>query len=269
MTRPASPFNLNYIQRPFDPERKRFYFAVSDFQKIGDYKLLNENWYRDGGLGPFYPGHLLTRAPAGQNILGEEAYYNYKIGLPALDQTPRVKVALKKKPIDFYGAGMLGEPFFVSTRAKQLFETLDPDGFAFAACETTTRRTLEVEPYWMCAVNRVVPEFDEEHSVFINEGPDHGQLISGRQTILDSSKAFDIHMKAGMPDNYQAFWLMQYGAYFIFSEVIVDAWRAAKMTGLNFTPLQTPTKKEARGAARFLNWMYYFQSGREFWEGKV
>jgi hypothetical protein len=270
MNKPVLPYNLNYIQRPFDPERKRFYFAVSDLQKVGDYKVLNKGWLNEyGGHTSLYPNTEQIRIPAGKNVLGEDAFFDYRIGLTALDETPQIKVSLKKKPIDIYGACTPDGPFFVSTRAKLLFEQLDPDAFTFVPCETTTRRTLEVDTYWMCGINRVVPEFDEEKSIFINECQDQSKLVTGRCTSLSTSKAFDIHMKAGMPDSYQAFSLMQYRSYFIFSDVIVDAWRAAKMTGLNFTPLQTPTKKEARGAARFLTWMYYFQSGREFWEGKV
>jgi hypothetical protein len=270
MTKPASPYNLNYIERPFDPERKRYYFAASDLQKVGDYKVLNEGWLNEnGGHTSLYPKTGQIRIPAGKNVLGEDAFFDYRIGLIARDETPRIKVSLKKKPIDIYGACTPYGPFFISTRAKQLFERLDPDAFAFVPCETTTRRTLEVEPYWMCVINRVVPEFDEEKSIFINECQDQSKLVTGRCTSLSASTAFDIHMKPDMSDSYQAFSLMQFGSYFIFSEVIVDAWRAAKMTGLNFTPLQTPTKKEARSSARFLTWMYYFQTGREFWEGKI
>jgi Protein of unknown function (DUF1629) len=149
MNKPVSPYNLNYIQRPFDSERKRFYFAVSDLQKVGDYKVLNKGWLNEyGGHTSLYPKTEQIRVPAGKNVLGEDAFFDYRIGLKALDETPQIKVSLKKKPIDIYGACTPDGPFFVSTRAKLLFEQLDPDAFTFVPCETTTRRTLEVDTYW-------------------------------------------------------------------------------------------------------------------------
>jgi Protein of unknown function (DUF1629) len=265
MTRPASPFNLNYIERPFDPDRKRYYFVDDDTPKAGDCNILNWSKFTNENRGMGH-GRQFKTIPAGQNILGNEVSYRHSYGLPKLPETIQLKVALKKKPIDCY---KFGGDFYVSGRAKELFEALDPNAFAFTACITTTRRSLEIETYYMCAVNRVVPEFDEKKSIFINEGPEHSKLHSGRHTILSASKAFDIHMKPDMPLNYQAFWLIQFGGYPVFSEIIVDAWRAAKMKGLYFTPLQTPTKKEAKGAAHFLTWEYYFQGSRKYWQGKI
>ncbi len=270
MTKDPTPFHARYISRPFDPNRKRFYFAVSDLQKIGDYKLRNESLLNEYGIEVnAYPKPEFYRIPAGKNIFGNDVHYSFQLGLAPDREVPKIKVALKKKPIDVYGSNTGCEPIFVSSRAKALFELIDPDAFAFLPCETSTRRTIEIEPYWVCNVKRLVSEFDEEKSIFINDGPDDRKLSTGKFTTLSSDKAFDIHMKAEMPNTYQAFLLMQFGSYPIFSEAIVDAWRAAKMTGLKFTPLQTPTKKEERSAASFLTWMYYFQSGREFWEGKI
>jgi Protein of unknown function (DUF1629) len=267
-----------YISRPFDPSRRRYYIAKNNLDRVGDFKFLNEDAFKetiyDGSLSAsftnkFYPESSIHRIPAGKNILGEDVHYSYRTGLPKLDERPRVKVALKNKPCDIYGSNSGNKAFFVSTRAKQLFERIDPEAFEFLECETTTRRTLEVEPYWLCAFKRFVMEFDEENSVFVRSSPDHLKLTDGKCMVISANDAFDIRMSPDMPQDYHAFFLAKMKSYPIFSEDLADPWRAEKLTGIDFTPLQTPTSREARRAGHFLTAYYYFEILRKHWEGKI
>ena len=55
--------------------------------------------------------------------------------------------------------------WLVSDRAKSVFESIDPDAFAFLRCEVRLRDGSEGPRYWLCDVLPVLDAVDESSSV--------------------------------------------------------------------------------------------------------
>ncbi len=256
-----------FIERPVDPTRKRFYLVDVDWRRsVGDMELLNEGEIIKLGSAS---GHHEEFVFAGTDSGGRDQYYGSShYGLPKIFAKPQIKVGIRNKPLDFYRrSGRI----FVSARAKALLASIDPDAFDFAECDTVTRHRVRLEPYWMMAVKRVVTEFDEEHSVFREIGGRDPTPVPSN-LAMGISHIYDIRMSPEMPDDYHAFYLIKYLSYFIFDEVIVDAWRAAKFNSLIFSPLQPPTKKELSTegtVSLFLNWKFFVEQFRHEWEDLI
>src|SRR5690606_18133179 len=58
----------------------------------------------------------------------------------------------------------LGGIWIVSERARQVFESVDPEGFAFAACDFTLADGSSGPQYYLCGVLRTLDALDEEAS---------------------------------------------------------------------------------------------------------
>jgi hypothetical protein len=175
------------------------------------------------------------------------------VGVPRFRAKPRVVVVGSgPSALDYYDF----MPVFISTRAKELLEGIDPDGFEFAECETVNRRGEPVEPYWWTDVIRLVQEFDEERSDFVRSRDD---LSADPEAVANRriSDLYDLHMPDGFPREYHAFWLARYRRYFVFDEVLVDAWRKGGLTGARFTPLQPPTAAEFKHHVHFVTYPYW------------
>lgn len=177
------------------------------------------------------------------------------VGIPRLREKPRLVILGKVQYArDYYSVG--SRPVFVSTRARELLERIDPGGFEFAECTAVTRRGDSLEPYWWMDVIRWVEKFDEARSHFewtrdrFPEAPD----ARNNPTMF---RVYDIHMPAGFPEEYHAFWLAHYRNQAVFDDVLVDAWREAGFTGARFTPLQPPTKVDFKDHLSFVNYPYW------------
>jgi hypothetical protein len=244
--------NPRYIHHPLDPDRWRYYIVERDILRAtGDYALLNKDELVKNGR---WLGHLDIRVDAGTYPNGYPAYYGGWFGLPDLCVKPQIKVGIRAKLLDVYGQGH--NLWYVSTRTKFLLESIDAEAFEFFECETTSRRGAVVEPYWMMAVKRVVMEFDEDRSDIVERG---GRSPLPEGMSIGISNINDFYPAADMSKDWHAFYLLKYDDLFIFDQAIVDCWRAEKFTGWMFSPLQPPTKKEARKSLLFKNPSYYFR----------
>jgi uncharacterized protein DUF1629 len=171
------------------------------------------------------------------------------VGIPPLRKKPELVVGGSgRRALDYYGPS----PIFVSNRAKELLEGIDPQAFEFAECETVTRRGDPIEPYWWMAVIRLV-QFDEERSDF-QWYRDAFPTAPDAQRNPTMVALNDIHMPKGFPDEYHAFWIGNYRRQFVFDEVLADPWRGAGLLGAQFTPLQPPTKAEFKHHNSFINY---------------
>jgi hypothetical protein len=181
------------------------------------------------------------------------------VGIPPLRGKPRLVLGGSgKRARDYYGSN----PVFISSRAKRLIEGIDPDGFEFVECETVTRTGDSVEPYWWANVVRWVDKFDEARSGF-EWTRDRFPDMADAQNNPSMFRLYDIRMPEGFPADSHAFWLAHYLNYAVFDEVIVDAWRAAGLTGAIFTPLQPPTQAERKLAHLFVNAPYWTEKARQ------
>ncbi|MCQ3031207.1 DUF1629 domain-containing protein [Pseudomonas syringae] len=87
-------------------------------------------------------------------------------GFPALQEVPHLVHANKSKrmPRDLEG-GFSGY-WLVSERLKQVFESIDPDGFEFLACDYTLPDGSNGPPHYLCDVVRMIAALDEEKSTY-------------------------------------------------------------------------------------------------------
>jgi hypothetical protein len=226
-----------------EPGRKRYYLVSLD---VGN-----------SGSGPFFVNEdeaLVNRRRIGfheRHVPGRT--HPVFAGVPPLRARPKVLIpGTGARAVDYDGMS----PVFLSGRAKRLLESIDPEAFEFAECETATRRGNPIEPYWWLAVVRRVEKFDEARSDF-EWYHDRFPTAPGARDNPRMLRLNDIHMPADFPDEYHAFWLAHFNSYAVFDEVIVDAWREAKMTGAKFTPLQPPTKTDFKRHLSFVNYPYW------------
>jgi hypothetical protein len=246
---------------PYDRSRKRYYLVHADLRRNpSDFELLNaEDIYPltdptfDGRHLPITAGRYRCEVGGGMH---PRSY-----GLPDLRARPRLFVALKNKPLDAYGLGKR----YISTRARELLLSIDPDAFEFFECEVMSRRGIAVEPYWMVENVRPVQGFDEAGSVFRRaSGVDGltGEPYDGPYW----SALIDIHMKPDLPEHHHAFFFPRYIHHMIFDGLLVDAWRTAGLTGWSFTPLQPPAPKERKPNLYGDSFAYWY--GAKYRDGK-
>jgi Protein of unknown function (DUF1629) len=252
------------IERPFDPARKRYYLVESDMMKsTGDINFLNREEFMTDGV---YKRSHVVREFAGKDVEGGDLYYSCAGGLPKLQSKPRIKVAIRNNLSDTYG--YRGQ-YFVSTRVKLFLEQADSEAFQFAECETITKGDVFFDPpYWMMGVIRVVRRFDEERSAYIETGgrnPNPVPIDRG----AGIHRLYDIHMSKKMPEDYHAFYFLKYRSEFIWDDFIVDQWQSLKFTGMQFTPIQPASPKELKYVEKFINAEYYFEWGRDRFEGRL
>ena len=224
------------------PARRRFYL----FDKILTNEAAAYEWVDDRAC--VERGSLLGR----HHHVIEGWDRPIWVGLPVFTGTPKLRLFPRRRLLDFLGYG----PYFVSARAKALFERIDAEAFEFEACETVDARGRPIETYWLMAVARLVQRFDEERSEFVSYAerfPDAPEAATNPAI----SQLGDIHMPEGFPDDWHAFILARYQTQFIASGDIVDAWEAEKLTGARFTPLQPPTGREMRRHLSFYNYPYW------------
>ncbi|MFK0209299.1 DUF1629 domain-containing protein [Agrobacterium sp. NPDC090283] len=95
-------------------------------------------------------------------------------GFPELKEKPHIAYNKKqgKPPRDLEGT--LSGYWFISERLKQIFETVDPEGFAFAECDYTLDDGSAGPTHFLCDVIRCIDALDEEASdVRVKYYPDH------------------------------------------------------------------------------------------------
>lgn len=182
--------------------------------------------------------------------------WNMKVwtGLPKLRTVPRLQLRARRKLLDFYGYG----PFFISNRAKRLLSEIDLDAFDLVECETIDSKGERIEPYWMMAVKRLVQSFDEARSNFQTWAERFPDAPDAK--INPSIKLNHLVMPADFPPSHHVFSLARFQTTFIADGTFVDAWRAAKLTGAIFTPLQEPSPAERRARSQFFIDPHWFSS---------
>jgi Protein of unknown function (DUF1629) len=227
---------------PPEPGRRRFYL----FDKILTSDAAAYDWENERSCTP--SGSLLGR----HRHQIEGSRMSASVGLPIFTERPRFRLSPRRRLYDFYGYG----PYWVSGKAKALLERIDAAAFEFEECETIDKQGRPMPSYWLMDVARLVQRFDEARSDFATYGhldPDAPEAM-GNPLIW---RLNDIHMLPGFPEDWHAFRFARYGPQFIADGDIVDAWRAAGLSGAEFTPLQPPTAREMRSMGRFYNFPYW------------
>ncbi|MCC8536329.1 imm11 family protein [Xanthomonas axonopodis pv. poinsettiicola] len=111
--------------------------------------------------------------PIVDSLPGEDA------GLAALKETPRLRYdsGLGDMPNAMHN-GFKGY-WLVSEPLKQVLETADPDGFAFALCDFRLEDGSPAAPHYLCEVVRIIDAIDEQAStVKVLSGYPNGKYYS-------------------------------------------------------------------------------------------
>ncbi|MEM7666991.1 MAG: DUF1629 domain-containing protein [Pseudomonadota bacterium] len=164
-----------------------------------------------------------------------------RFGLPQYKETPRLKVALKNKPLDFYGF----ERWILSSRAKDLLHAMDPAAFDFRKCETSAPPRHNIDNYWIGKVRRVIEEFDRGASNFEKAGRQWDVGLEEWTFNHAIRKLNTLVLHPGHEESL-AFYILDYSLYPIFDGRLVEAIRGAGLRGLMFSPLQWPDKGDVR-----------------------
>jgi hypothetical protein len=178
--------------------------------------------------------------------------FETQFGLPVYAETPRLRIALRNKPLDFYGY----DRWILSDRARQLLHGMDPSAFDFVECDTSGPAKQEVGPYWLGKVKRVVTDFDRDASDFELAGRFYDPSL---QQEVYSHRIRTLNRLTLLPgsEDALAFYLLDYGPYPIFDGRLVDAIWAAKLTGLMFSPLHWPQKGDVK--TKYIQTYYYWK----------
>jgi Protein of unknown function (DUF1629) len=85
-------------------------------------------------------------------------------GFPPLRETPRLVHDPKHGPPPEDLEGGLSGYWLVSERLKNVFQVVDPEGFAFVECDYTLADGSKGQRYFLCDVVRTLDALDEENS---------------------------------------------------------------------------------------------------------
>ncbi|WP_374012445.1 imm11 family protein [Pseudoxanthomonas koreensis] len=90
--------------------------------------------------------------------------------------------------------------WIVSERARQVFESVDPEGFAFAACDFTLADGSSGPQYYLCGVVRTLDALDEEASrlriILSDDYPKgkHYSLVGGANLVFKEHALGSAHV---------------------------------------------------------------------------
>lgn len=87
-------------------------------------------------------------------------------GFPALPETPHLVHAKRSKRLPRDLEGGFSGYWLVSQRLKKVFESVDPDGFDFLACDYTMPDGSKGPPHYLCDVVRMLAALDEDQSTY-------------------------------------------------------------------------------------------------------
>ena len=229
-------------------ERRRFYIVNPDMRhNPSDYAFVNQDEALINGK---WRGRHPHPAP-GYRL-------PFYVGVPEFRAKPKLVVgADRDELLDIYGF----DRKYISSRAKAVLNEIDPEAFEFVECDTVDGNGRLIDPYWMFAVIRVAPHFDEARSSFITfkeRNPDDPEA----DTNPAISVLNDIRMPEDFPAEAHAFRFTRHRVHMIADGAIVDAWRAAGLIGAVFTPLQPPTEVDMADHLSFANYPYWTQKAQ-------
>jgi Protein of unknown function (DUF1629) len=123
-------------------QKGKFFVITASFWgggKIPGLEIVNKNTLR-------LPGTYIIEPPNGDPGLYPER--PHLVHVPKLGGMPR-------------DLEQLGSMWIVSEALKRVFESVDPEGFAFAACDFTLADGTPGPPYYFCGVLRTIDALDE------------------------------------------------------------------------------------------------------------
>ncbi|PPU75290.1 MULTISPECIES: imm11 family protein [Xanthomonas] len=158
----------------------------------GEFYILRPDMRSGRGPGVKLENEDSVPFPIADSLPGEDA------GLAALQETPRLRYdsRIGDMPNDLE-SGLKGY-WLVSEPLKQLLQSIDPEGFAFAPCDFRLEDGSPAAPHYLCEVVRIIEAIDEGASkVKILTGYQHGKhysLTGGGQLAFKADAIEDAHI---------------------------------------------------------------------------
>ncbi len=166
----------------------------------------------------------ISKLPRQGNVL--EPQYGAR-GFPAYPEPPLLRIMPKLgrplRDIEHYHAYWL-----VSGAAKDVFTSLDAEGFAFMKCSVFTEHWEPGPEYWLCDVIRVLDAVDEENSIIRIEH----DFLGKRYSFLGGASLIFRHEIVGLSHIFRL-------SYHTLSAVFCDqkmkgACKSAGLKGIQF-----------------------------------
>jgi hypothetical protein len=201
-----------------------YFHGLADFEVenldvlLKAYRALDP--HSDRGIGALYP-------PPGRR------------GFPDYAEIPRVVIGRRRKGPPPSDIELYHSYWLISDRLKALFESLDPQAFAFQACEVTLRDGLPGPAHWLCDVVRVLEAFAEPTVRALRENRQRFPELKHARALLFDEAAIGEALVFRTP-----YWMTD-----VFCDQRVkDACKAAGMKGMRF--VDCTTRRRYRSAAR-------------------
>lgn len=121
--------------------------------------------------------------------------------------------------------------WIVSEALKQVFESVDPEGFAFAICDFTLADGSPGPEYYLCNVTRSLDALDEIASRVKIE-IEHDYQTGEDLNFYSVSGGASLVFRSGVVGNAHIFRQPRLGTEAICDRVLFDALNAAQLTGL-------------------------------------
>ncbi|WP_338821842.1 DUF1629 domain-containing protein [Bradyrhizobium septentrionale] len=111
-----------------------------------------------------------------------------KRGFPAYPEVPRIVIGkLGKKAAPPTDIEIFHSYWLISDRLKILFEDLDPEAFAFQACEVRLANGSPGPSYWLCDVVRVLEAFGPSTLDDIRKHPYRAFLLVRESLVFNET----------------------------------------------------------------------------------
>jgi hypothetical protein len=121
-------------------------------------------------------------------------------GFPVLRETPHIVHDPEEGDMPRDLEGGLSGYWLVSARLKRIFESIDPEGFAFAACDFTLADGSPGPQHYLCDVLRSLDALDEARSrlkIKVSDDYAHGKhysLAGGANLVFKESVVGSAHI---------------------------------------------------------------------------
>lgn len=144
-------------------------------------------------------------------------------GIPPLKEMPRLVYDPKEGDFPRDLEGSFSGYWLISERLKNVFESVDPDAFAFAKTDFRLQDGTPGPPYYLCDVVRVLDAVDEKNATLKIEAGE--SFVRGK--FYDLSGTVKLAFKKNVIGSSHVFRLPFSGHAVIFDRIIFDAIREA------------------------------------------
>jgi hypothetical protein len=194
------------VARQRKPKPRKFYIITYSLaHKLADFAV--ENW--------------VVLSPDGQGLRPPEG----RRGFPIYPEKPRVVIGMRKEGPPPSDIELCHAYWLISDRLKSVFEAIDPQAFAFQACDVRVSDGSPGPVHWLCDVVRVLDAFGEP-TLQVIEG--RGLRYRGVRSIRE-----DLVFNESIIEKSHVF-RTRIGRQVFCDQIMKDACKGAGIKGIKF-----------------------------------